>query len=1476
MIELVSALKSATRLLNMTSTAMVLVDDVLFDDRNVQMERLVEAFRCILIDGSIKNLAIPNLALVTNNQDDFWRGILCSGSIVVRRLGDEEASAAYVISFGEDSLTHFSEQYYQDLSFAEVALQSLLSKVQENKDDAPIPQLHHSMLAFVNDSSNMIAVLDNHLDFHFVNSKCLTEFNLRQSEVIGKSVSDIVGTEVYQAAIEPLASALNGNKKTFLLPVKRANGAADKVLEVTCSPKYHNEKQVGLYVVARNVTRQQKTLRTLRDLHQITASDTISLAEKLQRILAVGVAQYGLPLGIISAIEGKTYTVKYCISPDNELSPGMTFDLGQTYCVHTLNHGGPTYFHHAAKSVINTHPCYQHFGLESYIGALISIDGKSWGTLNFSSPDSKAEGFSEDDIELMKLLAQWVSNEITRHHSLEQLRASEQQQKLLLNSAHDGFLGIDENGLIVFANQAACQMTGYQLDELLGQHHHFLLHHSHADGTPYPLSDCPVRRTLLTGESQSSIAEPLWGKEGMFIGEYNSVAMLDMNGLVQGVVVTFQDRTEQLNVEREMLEQKKLFESLFVDAPSAIALVNKHRKVVMVNPAFCALFGYAAEEIVGQNTAVLYANQDEYARIGEAYYGANRINAYPLQRVAYKSKQGRVFYCENASSVVEGEEGEVEGYIGHMTDITSRLRDEKERLKATQRFSMASDAASIGVWEWDLNSNEVVWDDWMYRLFGAEKAEADAPYNIWRQSIHPDDVFDLNQQIEAFIGGGEKFDTSFRIVRPDSQVRHLKTNGVIECDRDGLPSKFIGVNLDITSQMETEAILRKASNEAEMASKAKSDFLATMSHEIRTPLNGVLGMAELLSNSVLTSEQATQLAILQESGESLLELINEILDFSKIEAGQLVIESVDFDLEKTLYDVVRLLIISAEKKGLDLLVEYSSHTPKNFIGDAFRIKQVLINLISNAIKFTHQGQVVVKLDSVVDTLGGVSLSIQVRDTGVGIAKEMQVALFKAFTQEDSSTTRKFGGTGLGLAITKQLVELMGGDIALQSEEGVGSTFTVSLVLVESYSKLPDDSVDLSNWHGARALVVDDNDINLMIISNQLAELGIQCDQELSSVRAGERIAFAAQQLRPYALVVLDYQMPELDGLALSKRIRSESHSAYVPAIVMASSLGQMRYQDLAEAGVNVCLTKPIDSHSLSLGVGAALNGQVMAKQISYFSSNERALSNKNDAFMRFSGTVMIVEDMSANIAVARGLIEKMGLNIIEAENGEIAVQKWQEHQPDLILMDLHMPIMDGITAMRSIRFIEKTMSLEPRVPIFALTADAHNERVSDVERAGGDGLIAKPFKKDDLMRVFQRYFQQQSNKEESLTKLTKPDEERSQNQDVILDQQVLSELKSVLGDDLEILYQAFFSDAESIINTLKAAAEDQEIDFIVVSRAAHSMKSISMNLGGRELSRLAGQLEKVSKQEVLEDTTHYIFLLLESFALFSAALSKER
>tara|TARA_R110000744_G_scaffold127246_2_gene233953 strand:- start:6402 stop:9149 length:2748 start_codon:yes stop_codon:yes gene_type:complete len=884
----------------------------------------------------------------------------------------------------------------------------------------------------------------------------------------------------------------------------------------------------------------------------------------------------------------------------------------------------------------------------------------------------------------------------------------------------------------------------------------------------------------------------------------------------------------------------------------------------MINPAFTELFGYHLDDVLEKSTKMLYANESDFIKRASAY-GDDRESVLSRYRVSYKSKQGRIIHTETIGSMIPNPDGSLGGFIAHVRDVSERLEVEQKMIDTNLRLSIAADAAGIGVWELDLADHTLHWDDWMYRLYSSSKEEGESPFQIWEACVFPEDKARLEEVLallEKDVVNGKRegsafsisqyLDTDFRIVRQDGQNRYLKSNAAIVFDKDGRPSRLLGVNMDITSGKETEVVLREASKQAVAASKAKSDFLATMSHEIRTPLNGVLGMAELLSSTRLDSEQNEQLRILRESGESLLSLINDLLDFSKIEAGHLSIEKVDFDLEKSIYDVARLLMVRAEEKGIDLLIEYDDDCPRFLVGDVFRIKQVLINLMSNAIKFTNVGYVLVSTKGVVNQQGVVSVTINVTDTGVGVAKDAQSCLFDAFVQADSSTTRKFGGTGLGLAITKQLIGLMHGDITLLSELGVGSTFTVHFTLPESHAMPKIETVvNESLLVGKKALVVDDNEINLTILKNQLKSCGIDADIDISSVDALCHIKQAIDSGSPYDIIVLDYMMPELDGLMLAELIRAESKSMVQPILLMTSSAGVLSQEELSIAGINVCIAKPMGRTSLKKGLISALSSGFIGQQ---FSSGELSrLDSKegeSSACDLRKGVILVVEDMKANMAVAKGILVRMGFEVVEAENGAIGIEQWESHNPNLIFMDLHMPVMDGLSAMRRIRQIEKN-GYNKRVPIVALTADIMPATLSEVLRAGGDGLVPKPFKQKELIEMLDKWLSVDQpslvvseDKNEPL--VTSVFDIQS---NVVIDESVLNDLKAILGDDYLLLVDAFFSDADSIIDAFNKMIEKGDMpDYTSVSQLSHSLKSISQNVGAMALSSMAAQLELESRQ----------------------------
>ena len=1090
-----------------------------------------------------------------------------------------------------------------------------------------------------------------------------------------------------------------------------------------------------------STTEQKRTLITLKHLHAVTANSALSLEEKLQSILQVGVDHFSLPIGLISSINGNLYQVEYSCTPNGEVLPGAQFELGNTYCVHTLGSDLPTSYYHTAISEIKEHPCYKGFGLEAYIGVVLYVNGKRWGTLNFSSPNPRSQAFSDDDLEVMKLLAQWVGNEMS------------------------------------LAN----------------------------------------------------------------------------------------DKLVQLQFENELREQKVLFESLFEHAPEAIIFVGPDRVIKMLNPAFNELFGYSIEDLAGETTQILYAEESDFIEKGKAYSddAESVLNRY---RVSYKTKQGKIIHTETISSLIRNPDGSLGGYLAHIRDVSDRLEVEQKMLDTNLRLSIAADAAGIGVWRLNLKDNSLDWDDWMYRLYGFEDGEKEPPEQVWDGCVYPADKDRLQDVFINLANSGAYFtnkraashiadelDFDFRIMRKDGQVRYLKSNAAIVFDKTGHASHLIGVNMDITARKETEVVLRAAGDQAVAASKAKSDFLATMSHEIRTPLNGVLGMAELLSGSKLNSEQKAQLQVLKESGEGLLSLINDLLDFSKIEAGHLSIERVDFNLEKAVYDVVRLLIIRAEEKGIDLLVEYDVTSPRLFVGDVFRIKQILTNLISNAIKFTHRGHVLVAIKGIVDHQGMVSIVINVSDTGVGIADHIQPQLFNAFVQADSSTTRRFGGTGLGLAITKQLIGLMNGNISLSSKLDEGSTFTVSLTLPESHAFPSSESlVDESLLSGKKALVIDDNETNLAIIKSQLKSCGIFAETELSPVKAIHMIKESIDQRAPYQLIIIDYMMPEINGLTVAQSIRELSKSLYRPIILMTSSAGILTQTELSAAGVNLCIAKPMSGLALKMGLITALSADVLGQQFAYAEGADDDISAQdNNDQGETKGLLLVVEDMKANMAVARGILNRMGYEVIGAENGQIGLEMWEKHQPDLVFMDLHMPVMDGLSAMRRIRQAEKS-TLNKRVPIIALTADVMSETLSEVLRAGGDGLVPKPFKQKEMIDMLNEWLPHNNSSQNSVNEKDVNADKSAfaiQPSDSVIEESVLNELKILLGDDFVLLIDAFFGDAENIITSFDDMLRHEDnSNHETIAKLAHSLKSVSQNVGAMTMSAMAAQLEQEGRQ----------------------------
>ena len=786
-------------------------------------------------------------------------------------------------------------------------------------------------------------------------------------------------------------------------------------------------------------------------------------------------------------------------------------------------------------------------------------------------------------------------------HAKAALATAEEQSRLLLESAGEGIFGVDLEGKVAFVNSAAARMVKYATDDLLGKPIHDLVHHSHADGTPYPTEGCPMRLAYADGTVHHMDDEVLWRKDGTsFPVDYTSTPIRRSNQ-VMGAVVTFRDITERKQAQAQLQKLSSAVEQ----CSSSVVITDVEGRIEYVNPKFTQVTGYTLEEAIGKNPRVLKSDE------------------HPPE-----------FYKDLWRTITSGRE-----WHGEFCN----------RKKNGQRY-----------WE--------------------------------SASISP--IRDVN----------------------------------------GKPNYFVAVKEDITERKKTERALIEARHTAEAATKAKSDFLANMSHEIRTPMNGIIGMTDLTLDTDLTPEQRDYLNTVKTSADALLTLINDILDFSKIEAGKLELEPIDFALRDALADMLNTMANRAHSKGLELIYDVAADVHDSLIGDVYRLRQVIVNLVGNAIKFTNSGEIVLGVEQIGRTDQNLTLHFSVRDTGVGIPPDKLEAIFRPFEQADASTTRQFGGTGLGLAISVQLVELMQGRIWAESQEGQGSTFHFEAVFgVGKALSIAGRRGDLELLDSLPVLVVDDNATNRRILVAMLKNWRMRPQSVASGADALTTLDRAEHAGSPFQLVLSDVNMPQMDGFTLFESTRSNPKYQNVPFILLTSAARPGDVAHCREIGIAAHLIKPVKQSLLMNAIVNAVGGAKVG--VSERSAENRPhITPSNNICLR----ILLAEDNAVNQKFAIRAIEKAGHKVVVANNGREAVEAWQHEHYEVVLMDVQMPEMDGFEATRTIRDKEKKLNPIPHTPIIAMTANAMKGDRERCLEAGMDGYVSKPVKRETLFTEIER------------------------------------------------------------------------------------------------------------------------------------------
>jgi PAS domain S-box-containing protein len=912
----------------------------------------------------------------------------------------------------------------------------------------------------------------------------------------------------------------------------------------------------------------------------------------------------------------------------------------------------------------------------------------------------------------------------------------------------------------------------------------------------------------------------------------------DADGTPARIIGTIADITERKHLEASLRQKTESLNIAQTAAGVATMDLNFHRRSWIssdnLHEMLCIPSTTQLNDLNGRLASV---HPEDVERVRRAPFETDRARPFYACEYRVLLPGGGERWLAEKANVAHGPDGEILRITGALIDVTDRKRTEAALTSTEKRLARTMLATRDGVFEFDVASDRLWFGPRFEELLGLELGELGHTRELFWLLMHPDDSGRMRRVLDDHLSSGSTCDVEVRMRHQAGHYEWMRFRAQAERDSAGRPIWVAGSMQLVTDRKLAEQAALDAKLAAEAANRAKSNFLANVSHEIRTPMNGVIGMSQILSETDLDPTQREYVDLIRGSAQSLLSLINDVLDLSKIEADRLELEQVDFDMRDVVYDTASATALQAAVKGIELVVDIDADVPVLARGDPVRLRQIIMNLIGNAEKFTHEGHILLHLSCTNGNGGNSVMRIEVSDTGIGIPADRRDRLFKSFSQVDSSTTRHYGGTGLGLSIVKRLVELMGGEVSVESEVGKGSTFCVTLPA----SSPRDQGGPSPLGAGRRVLVVDDLAVSRDSLVTKLELFSFEpvtvasVDEALERLGAGEH----------FDCVVSDELMPFKGGLDLLAALRSDLRFARLPFVLLSlfgSDHGAITDWPFRPDGLGL---KPIRAYRLATLIEKVLSGDTEQR------TETRAPVRTTTTFRGYR--ILLVEDNAVNQHVALRLLQKLAADVVLANNGAEALERVAEGGIDAVLMDCQMPVMDGFTATARIRERELEEGLGRRLPVIALTANVMSADRDSCIAAGMDAHIGKPIVPTQLADCLSRYLGDSK----------------------VLHDVDVSALRELTGGDVEFereLIDTFVASGDKCLEEILEAVRSCDLD--TLGKRAHTLKGASANIHAHRLAAAASNLEIAARSNSLREIGGLVRQVKENLQAVNAQLRK--